>query len=125
MSKVEFGEAAKCQSESLTGPGSKLWVITVLSLMAVTLTMPVMGPQQAGHVDLDVGNALLQVREDLDIVHPDRAACGQLQSPDKAVPVGLGMVRDAVGIDAHIHDHAVVDTYGQPMAARREVDPSS
>ena len=67
------------------------------------------------HADLD--RLIPDVRIDPRIVDPDGVGCPQFEAADEAVPVALGVVGDAVGVVADVHDHAVVDADRQPVGA--------
>ena len=57
---------------------------------------------------------------DLHIVDPDRIGRYQTQSPNHAIPVGLGVIANAVRILAHANLDTVIHANGEAMPAGRQ-----
>ena len=73
-----------------------------------------------GHVHLHAHGAGGHVGEGPQVGDGRRRGGRHRQTSDDAVPVGLGVVADAVGPVADIHQQAVVDAQAQGVAARRQ-----
>ena len=77
-------------------------------------------PRPAGRVadpPLDRHRPSGDVREDLEVGHPDRRGRRQLDPPGDPVPVPLGVVADAVRVDADVDHQVVINADRQPVPA--------
>ena len=70
-------------------------------------------------LQVDLQASVLDPGINLDLVDPDRRGGLQFDSTDNAVPISLGMIGDAMGVDSHVDHQAVIDPdYEEVLACR-------
>ena len=54
------------------------------------------------------------------IIDPERIGRAEQDFADDPIPIALGVIRDAVGIDSQVDHHPVIDANGDAMFAGAE-----